>query len=375
MSQAAILSALGSTGVSSGFKNRVINGVFDVWQRGTSRTFLGSGQYLADRWGCAGYQNTAAQRVAISSAPVGLWSSYALRSSSSTTSEAAGGTRMSIDHKIESINCADLAGQTITVSFWIKFSASTLSSVSNSGGGGNSSYGDFQSRVQYNTTSTDSAIYSDTGDGSCTTTAITGPTGSYNGGASFDITNGSFPITWTKCSYTCTVPSGVKNLMPRFTMTNLGSTASADTNYFDIAQVQLEVGTTPTEFERRSYGVELFMCQRYFQKTFPQATAPAQNTGLNGSCLVWNSSGSNNAYGTQVQWRLPVPMRTTPTVTYYNPAAANALARNSAIAADMTVYTSPVNPNGDSAIQMTIGDTASGPGHCCEIHVTVSAEL
>ena len=37
-------------------------------------------------------------------------------------------------------------------------------------------------------------------------------------------------------------------------------------NYFQITAVQLEVGDTATPFEHRSYGEELALCQRYYQK-------------------------------------------------------------------------------------------------------------
>tara|TARA_R110000822_G_scaffold240480_1_gene369955 strand:+ start:339 stop:1430 length:1092 start_codon:yes stop_codon:yes gene_type:complete len=42
------------------------------------------------------------------------------------------------------------------------------------------------------------------------------------------------------------------------------NTASAT---FDITGVQLELGDTATPFEHRSYGDELFSCQRYYQRT------------------------------------------------------------------------------------------------------------
>ena len=45
--------------------------------------------------------------------------------------------------------------------------------------------------------------------------------------------------------------------------TNLVANASAT---LDITGVQLEAGSVATEFERRPYGTELQLCQRYFQK-------------------------------------------------------------------------------------------------------------
>ncbi len=42
--------------------------------------------------------------------------------------------------------------------------------------------------------------------------------------------------------------------------------AATNGNYLRVTAVQLEVGTVPTEFERRPYAVEFDICQRYLQK-------------------------------------------------------------------------------------------------------------
>ena len=77
------------------------------------------------------------------------------------------------------------------------------------------------------------------------------------------------------------------------------STASAT---FFLTGVQLELGTIATPFERRSFGQELLLCQRYFQ-TFPASTIYAANSYPNVSL----------SSGTQVPTFLfPVEMRATP---------------------------------------------------------------
>jgi hypothetical protein len=96
-----------------GYKNRLINGLMNIWQRGTSVTLL-SVAYLADRWCTHLFQVARHQRVAVSSAPAGLFAKYALRASSSTTSEVSGGTRIDLNQTIESINCQDLSGLYLT---------------------------------------------------------------------------------------------------------------------------------------------------------------------------------------------------------------------------------------------------------------------
>jgi hypothetical protein len=85
------------------------------------------------------------------------------------------------------------------------------------------------------------------------------------------------------------------NFLATSTQTNFLATANAALN---ISDIQLEIGSTATTFEQRSYGLEFGLCQRYYQ------------TGLYSSGLV--GSGTTNAAG-QVEFFMP--MRVTPTVT------------------------------------------------------------
>lgn len=262
----------GTAGLT-GFRNRLINGAFDIWQRGTSRTFLtGAGGFLADRWsGGAGYQQGVHQRVAISSPPSGLRSKYALRSSSSTTTEASGGTRLEVTQKIENVNCYDLAGQTVTLSFWIRFSAATITSSTAT------PYDNWTVRLQQNTSTTDSALVSDTGDSVATVTSVS--SGMVNASNNAAIINGSLPTTWTKYTVTFTIASSVNNISVRMESGGLGNTASADTVWYEVAEVQLEKGGAATEFERRPYPLELALCERYTQRVSGTGMTITANTG------------------------------------------------------------------------------------------------
>ena len=55
--------------------------------------------------------------------------------------------------------------------------------------------------------------------------------------------------------------------------------SSAVNNYYEITGVQLEEGPVATPFEQRPYGLELSLCQRYYEKSFNLNTVPANNTG------------------------------------------------------------------------------------------------
>jgi hypothetical protein len=56
-------------------------------------------------------------------------------------------------------------------------------------------------------------------------------------------------------------------MAPVFYYTPVG-TAGADDAFY-ITGVQLEVGSIATPFERRPYGMELALCQRYYQTFYP----------------------------------------------------------------------------------------------------------
>jgi hypothetical protein len=236
-------SQLVTTAQHRSFKNRIINGAFEIWQRGTARTYFGAGTYLADRFTCMGYQAAGQERVAVSSAVAGMTARYAMRVTSSSVAEASGGTRMDLGQKIENVNCFDLAGQTVTISFWMRCSAASFTASAGS-------FGNLNAYLQYNTSTTDSATSSDVGDGNAITVAIA---------------SGSYPTTWTKYTATGVCLSTIRNLSFRIQTSNLGNTTASSSAWYEVTEIQVEAGSTATSFDYRDYGCELIMCQRYFE--------------------------------------------------------------------------------------------------------------
>lgn len=248
-----------------GFRNKIINGSFEFWQRGTARTFMQAGQYLADRWTVRQYQQNAHQRTVVT--PVaGMQTRYALRSSSSTTAEVSGGTRMWTNTALESGDSIPLRSKTMTLSFWVRFSSATCSSSTAT------PYGNWYGGMQWNTSTTDASMGTNGADGA----------------SSLTLTNGSFPTTWTKYTVTGTIPSNANNVGIQFGFDGLGSTASANTVWYEITQVQLEVGSVATPFEQRPMQTELALCQRYFEKSYALNTF-AGNVTATGIVQVYGS--------------------------------------------------------------------------------------
>jgi hypothetical protein len=93
-------------------------------------------------------------------------------------------------------------------------------------------------------------------------------------------------------------------------------------NNFFVTGLQIEVGSIATAFERRPFGEELALCQRYYCKTFPYATAPADDATTGGA--IQGKMVTSNVASPGVVWHFPVEMRATPTLTTYNTGAGTA---------------------------------------------------
>ncbi len=235
-----------------GFKNRIINGAMGIWQRGTSG-FTSSGNYSADRWmvRTAGTLTTVAQSTDV---PAGF--KYSLNTAGSNYPDNL--------QRIESANCSDLSGQTVTISFWLKQTV---------GAGTNSMV-----VVLAYANSADSF-------GSLTTIG------------SSNITATS---SWTQ--YTATFTSLPANAVNGLQIQLYANTASSATWF--VTGVQLEKGSTATSFDYRPYGTELQLCQRYcFVDNQPVGSAFA-------------AGGNYNAATGFCTYRLPVPMRSAPSFGY-----------------------------------------------------------
>jgi hypothetical protein len=238
-----------------GMRNRIINGGMQVWQRGTSFTPSALNfAYSSDRWNyfCANSATTVSQSTSV---PSGYQYSIKIQRNSSQTFTNANPTFLQV---IESVNCFDLAGQTVTLSFWAKAGANFSASSSALG-------------CQIAT-----GTVADQGSGTVF--------GSWTG---FAAPLNTFPIlttNWQKYTYTATLGSGVLEAAVIFYYTPTGTAGSDDSFY--ITGVQLELGSVATPFERRPYGMELALCQRYYEQIGGEST----NQGLR--WIGYNSTGA-----------------------------------------------------------------------------------
>lgn len=220
-----------------GRKNLIINGGFDVWQRGTSFSISGSVPYTADRWKIGGGTSTTVSRqtFAVGQTDVPNNPTYYCRWDMTNNSQYYEFTQ-----KIENVSTA--SGQSLTISYWAKRNSGSLNP-----------------QLQ---------IVQDFGSGGSSTvvTAVATP---------------SLTSSWTKYTYTVSVPSiSGKTLGTGHCLYVRWQSLTTDTGQIDIANVQAEVGSVATPFEHRSFGEELVLCQRYYETSDGVIQTTAGSTGF-----------------------------------------------------------------------------------------------
>jgi hypothetical protein len=274
-------------------KNLVINGNFEISQRystPSTLTYCNSSMFFVDRWCPHQFQsaNLARTSIAAGSGPV---SRYGLKVASTTLAQEGYGSRVVVAQKIESINVYPLRGHRVTLSFWVRFSNSNFASLANST---DSTYGNFAYSIGYNTTTTDAAIGS-TGSDSANYAEIA------NSNAS-----GSLPTSWTKITLNGTVPLDANNILVRFGFNALGSSTSQGQYWYEIADVQLEKGSSATPFSLAGGDIqgELSKCQRYYYQTDSYIT------------FAHSSYNTGNYISSHMQF--PVIMRIAPTISIFD---------------------------------------------------------
>ena len=266
----------------TGFRNRIINGAMQIDQRsnGASFTMTAStyGSYgSCDRWnfGNSNASGCVAQRV--TSTLAGF--PYALQIQRSSTSTVTGFFGTAQD--IETLNCQDLAGQTVTLSFYAQAGAnfSAASNLIN--------------------------VFVATGTGTDQSSNLMW-TSAWTGFAKPLNTTATLTTTWTRYSYTVVIPAGTNEIAAAFYYTPTGTAGTAD--YFQITGVQLEPGPVATPFERRLYGAEYDLCRRYCEVYGP---AIGEATGTFPQQLA--QIDVNNRAETFISY---YPKRVVPTITF-----------------------------------------------------------
>jgi hypothetical protein len=301
---AASINGLTPTESNMSGRNRIINGCMRIDQRnaGASANLTSSNAYYLDRWISrtgTGSSNTVQQS---STAPVGFTNSLLV--TIGTGASPAASEQSYVMQVVEGFNFADLSfglanARTVTISFWVRSSVTGTFSGALENSGNTRSY-----PFTYTISAANTFEYKTvTIDGDTTGTWLT------NNGVGcrliFDLGTGSdrqgSAGAWAAGFFRAATGS-----------TKLVETSGAT---FYITGVQLEVGSVATPFERRPYGTELSLCQRYFEKSYNIGDAIAAVTDDG----VIEFGGSTNSFNDLVgSVKFAVYKRADPTMTFYN---------------------------------------------------------
>ena len=259
--------------------NLLINGNFDVWERGTTFTTPNDDTYTADRWNNVQETNADWTFARDTDAPDGSF--YSIKLTCVTANAGVG-----IVTFLENKDTIPLDDKTVSMSFWAKTNSTEIANLR----AGIITWG-----------STADSLTSDVV-GTWHSSAGTNPTLATNW--TYENTPANFSLTssWQQFK--------VENVaIDTATVNNLGVfiwvddvDASANDDVY-IAQVQLNLGTEAGAFQPRPYAQELALCQRYYANV-------VDNVNMLGYSAVF--VGTNESYSVI---KVPTPLRTAPTAT------------------------------------------------------------
>jgi hypothetical protein len=281
-----------------GFRNRIINGnmVIDQRNAGAAVTTTGAGIYFVDRW--TGFRNNAGWSVQqVADAPSGFVNSLRV-----TTTTANAGSVALVQQWFEGNNVADLgfgtaSASTVTLSFWVKSSVTGTFAVNLANGATNRSYVATYTINAANTWEYKTVTVAGDTTGTWATNNTAGLRVLFNIG-----TGGS----------ATTAGSWQTGDLIR-TSTSVGTEGTLNATW-QVTGVQLEAGSVATPFERRDYGRELMLCQRYYEKSYNTDVAVGASTSVGQftSMVAYYAAGSL-LYGASVPFK--VTKRATPVVS------------------------------------------------------------
>lgn len=243
-------------------KNKILNGDFSIWQRGT--TWSGTGYSGADRWyaSLAGTTTMTQESTDLPSIPT-------IRYGVKWTT-GAGASYGQLYQALEQNTVIPLRGKTITISGYVKISGTWIGSM--------------YLNTDYNT-STDALLSQSTNN------------------SSNAIGNAVDASSWKYWSVTTVIPSNAVG----FRIGLIPDNAQSSGAVVRLAAIQMEIGNSSTTFTTNTGNqqAELAACQRYYWRT---TAHPSSATTI---MVAGMASSTNNI--AQLYCAHPVTMRSTPT--------------------------------------------------------------
>jgi len=314
-------------------RNYLMNGNFDLWQRGTSFAGLVQSytQFFADRWqvspagnGCAmtvSRQGFAAHQTDVPNNP-----RFFMRCDVTTAASSGSGE---ITCPIEDV--MTLAGKVVVLSFYAKASAAL----------------NFTTRIKQNFGSGGSGL------------------------VHHNVGTASLTTSWQRFEFTTTCPSmsGKTVGSNSWTSVNCVWDNASTSNDIDLAQFQLEEGAVATPFEYQSMQQQVTACQRYYEKSYGIGVTPGATSDKNGTYRPRHPNSGTN--GTNIWFK--VTKRVVPTIVFYA-----AVSGNTGKITNMSGGASDINCSTESYVgetEVVANYTSTGGETNVEGHWTAESEL
>ena len=243
--------------LKSASRNLLINGGFDIWQRGTSHTSTATNEYSADRFRTEGNNlSTTISRQAFTAGQTDVPDFPIYYTRVATSAKPSSGQYWALMQRIEApLNARQ--GQTYTLSYWVRSTSGTV--------------------------------------------AASAFTYGFGGSGASRSNSPALTTTWQKVTNTQTVNlSGGGAYLSVYIM-RVPDTAPSSMSV-EIANVKVEEGHVATDFENRTHGEELLLCKRYYTQLVGGSDA-----------FVFPGKGQGS---TSVDGIIPlaVPLRASPTM-------------------------------------------------------------
>lgn len=348
----------GQMGIADLFSNKnvIINGDFNIWQRGTSFVGLTGITYTTDRFY---YNRIGAMSHDVSRstdtptiAQAGRCFNYsALIDCQTIDSSISAADFCEFSTTVEGYNFLPLAQKVMTLSFWVKATKTGIYCVYLANSLNDRSY-----IAEYTVNASDTWEYR-------TITIAATPTG-----GSWNYTNG----IGLRVGFVLAAGSNLQTTKDTwqtgtyFATANQVNACDNAANNFRLCGIQLENGSVATDFEQRSFQQELSLSQRYFEKSYNLGTFAGAVTD-NGQHNFTSQNGQNN----NTTIRFLTSKRAVPSITAYSPVTGTSgkiYAPGSGGDVNATIFAQGENAFG-------VIPTAATSLTACFVHYYANAEL
>jgi hypothetical protein len=359
-----------NSGQTSGRKNLIINGAMQVAQRGTSTTAAGYGSIdrISRQVGGTDEAPVFAQvDVASGTTPFTNGFRKALKITNGNQTSGAGSADYvyfwyiaeAQDIANSGWNYTD-SNSFITLSFWVKSSVAQ------------NFYGVF-----YTADGTPQTYVWETGSLTADTWTKITKTVPGNSNLQFDNDNGAGLYVAPIRAFDGTDRTASMSLNTWGAFSSSSRTPDATSTWYttndatlEITGLQLEVGSTATDFEHRGFGEEYALCQRYYQRSYSYGTAIGATTSVG---AVMHAAAVTQTYASPGSIKFPVNMRAIPTITIYSAQTGTAGKINS----DSTDGNGTAFGTNETGTMFTRSNDSSGVGvnAFLRVHYVADAEL